>query len=399
MNLSGRKVLLGITGSIAAYKAISLLRLLQKEGVEVKVVLTSAAKDFVTPLTLSALSGYPVYHQPFDPITGEWVSHIELGLWADVLVIAPASANTISKLAYGQSDNLLTTIYLSARCPVLLAPAMDLDMYAHKVIQENLTIVTNRGIHLVEAKEGYLASRLEGKGRMAEPEEIVERVSEILSQNQLFQNKKVLLTAGPTQEPLDPVRFIGNHSSGKMGYLMAEELLKSGAEVLLISGPTSLEKPSNVTLIKVQTALEMYQACNKHFDSVDLAIFAAAVADYRPSGITKEKIKKNQEDLAFKMVRNPDIAAEMGRQKKNHQYTIGFALETENEEDNARRKMAEKNLDMIILNSLRDEGAGFGHDTNKVTIFKKDNSSQSLPLQSKRNLAKALIYEVASLLD
>lgn len=390
--LLGKKILLGVCGSIAAYKAALIVRLLKKNRAEVKVVMTSSASSFITPLTLSTLSEHQVYQEFSNNDTGQWNNHVELGLWADHFLIAPASANTIGKLANGICDNLLSAVYLSARCPVSVAPAMDLDMFMHPSVQHNLKLLSSYGNDIIEPGIGELASGLFGKGRLAEPEEIFHHLVEKFKVDFKFSGKKILITAGPTYEPLDPVRFIGNRSSGKMGYALAEIAKKMGAEVTLISGPSHLKAPAMVDkIIHVGTAQEMLIAVEQNFDGADIAIFAAAVADYRPKEFHKEKIKKADPNLILDLTKTVDIAAEAGKRKKAGQYLVGFALETENELENAKKKLHSKNLDMVVLNSTKDDGATFGHDTNKIRIIKKDESIIEFGLKNKTEVATDIL--------
>lgn len=376
MTLKDKHILIGVTGSIAAYKAAILVRLLAKEGAQVRIVMSAAAKDFITPLTLATLSKHPILIDNFDPANGAWNSHVSLGEWADLYLIAPATANTLAKMATGIADNLLLCTYLSARCPVAVAPAMDLDMYAHTVTRQNIETLRDRGIEIIEPGSGELASGLSGKGRMAEPETILESVICRFTERPALKGKKFLLTAGATVEAIDPVRFVSNYSSGKMGYALADELARSGARVTLVSGAaTATLKNEHVRLIRVQSAREMLDVCRKHFPSNDGAIFCAAVADYAPSCPAGEKIKRRKgedgERITLELVQNPDIAAQMGEIKRGDQITIGFALETDSKmaADYAREKLIRKNLDAIVLNNLSDAGAGFATDTNKITII------------------------------
>lgn len=390
--LSGKKILLGVTGSIAAYKAAMLTRLLVKEGAEVKVVMTASAKAFITPLTLSTLSKNPVFSDFVKDDTGQWNNHVELGLWADVMMIAPASANTLSKMATGACDNLLTAVYLSARCPVFFAPAMDLDMLQHPSTQNNIRTLERYGNIQVVPGVGELASGLVGKGRMAEPEEIVAALSGHFSKDQPLRGKKVLVTAGPTYEAIDPVRFIGNHSTGKMGFAIAEALASKGAEVHLITGPTSQQAlHSGIRISHVTSAEEMYEACASLFPSTDITVLSAAVADYRPKERADQKIKKKDDELQLSLVKTHDIAASLGKMKKNGQVIVGFALETEQEQANALKKLESKNFDFIVLNSLNDKGAGFGHDTNKITILDKNATKKTFELKSKKAVAHDIV--------
>ncbi len=389
MPLKNKKILLGITASIAVYKAPFLVRLLRKQGAEVQVVMTEAAKDFVTPLTLSTLSGKPVLSEAFDPVTGQWNSHVELGLWADVMVFAPLSAATMAKMATGLSDNLLTTTYLSAKCPIFFAPAMDLDMYAHPTTQHNIATLQSYGMHLIAPKEGELASGLCGAGRMEEPENIVKILEHFFKKQADFNHKKVLITAGPTQEPIDPVRYISNHSSGKMGYALAFELAERGAEVTLVSGPVHLEaQHPNIKRIDVQTADQMYDACHTYFSEADIAIMAAAVADYKPAQTHQQKIKKSEGNSQIELAVNKDILKSLGEIKTNKQLLIGFALETNDAIAHAEQKLEAKRCDAIVLNTLEDKGAGFGYDTNKIHILSTKTNIQSYELQSKQDTAK-----------
>lgn len=396
--LEGKKILLGITGSIAAYKAPLIVRELIKKGAEVKVIATTSALDFVAPLTLSTLSKHPVHAEFSNSKTGEWINHVELALWADVFLIAPASANTIAKMANGLCDNLLMAVYLSAKCPVFLAPAMDLDMHQHPSFRANMEVLGKYGNRIIEATSGELASGLIGQGRMEEPTEIVKALESYFASKQLLKGKKALVTAGPTYEAIDPVRFIGNHSSGKMGYAIAESLAEHGAEVVLISGPSNLKpKNSSIVLQKVVSADEMYKAALSHFASSDISVFAAAVADYTPKIKAKEKIKKEEGEFAIDLVKTKDIALELGKMKQSHQITVGFALETQNGEENANKKLNAKNLDFVVLNSPNDEGAAFGHETNKIVIFDK-NGSTVFPLKSKVEVAQDIVKKIMQLL-
>ena len=391
--LKGKHIILGITGGIAAYKSVSLLRLLIKAGAEVQVVITPAGKEFITPVTLSALSGKPVISEFFTANTGEWHSHVDLGLWADAMVIAPATASSIAKIANGVADNMLITTYLSAKAPVFIAPSMDLDMMAHPSTKRNIELLKSYGNHIIEPTEGELASHLIGKGRMEEPEEIVNFLSRFFACQQDLKGKHVLVTAGPTFEKIDPVRFIGNYSSGKMGYAIAEEAARRGAMVTLISGPVSITtNVQNINVIKVESAQEMYDYCISSFPICDFAIMSAAVADYAPIEYCDKKIKREKDDIpTIRLKKNPDIAAKLGSIKKDGQMLIGFALETNNEENNAINKLHRKNLDMIILNSLQDSGAGFGTNTNKITIYTKQEEKIEFPLKSKIEVAKDII--------
>ncbi|VXD21515.1 bifunctional phosphopantothenoylcysteine decarboxylase/phosphopantothenate--cysteine ligase CoaBC [Marinoscillum sp. 108] len=390
--LEGKKVLLAVCGSIAAYKAAFFVRLLVKSGAEVKVIMTESAKDFITPLTLATLSKNPVLSSFYQNENGEWHNHVELGLWADLMIVAPVSANTLSKLANGAADNLLTAVYLSARCPVMVCPAMDLDMYQHPATRRNLKTLADYGNIIVDAESGELASGLSGEGRMAEPEHILEKVKTFFQQTQSFVGKKVMMTSGPTHESIDPVRFIGNHSTGKMGKAIALELANRGAEVEFISGPAA-HAPHHplIRVTKVTSAEEMFEAAKAYFETSDIGIFTAAVADYKPETMATSKLKKKEQALQITLVPNPDIASQLGAMKKKHQFTVGFALETDEEQVNARKKLESKNLDVIVLNSLNHEGAGFAHDTNKVSIFDRHNKEQHFELKSKVEVAKDLV--------
>ena len=395
--LEGRHILLGITGSIAAYKAAALCRLLKREGAEVQVVMTALAKQFITPLTMATLSRRPILVEFFDPENGQWNSHVSLGEWADLMLIAPATANTLAKMTAGVADNLLLTTYLSARCPVMVAPAMDLDMYAHYTTQRNLKELAEHGVGIIEPGSGELASGLEGKGRMAEPEEIVEQLKQHFTEKKKsLAGKHFVVTAGATIEPIDPVRFLSNHSSGKMGYAIAEELAQRGARVTLVSGRTALPVPQGVDRVDVLSAEEMFEATTRAFQEADGAVMAAAVADYTPATVAIEKLKKSDDDLSIPLKRTKDIAATLGREKGS-KLLIGFAMETTNEEAHASEKLTKKNFDFIVLNSLRDEGAGFRGDTNKVTLIDRAGQ-ESLPLMSKREVAARIADKIETLL-
>ncbi|QRR01565.1 bifunctional phosphopantothenoylcysteine decarboxylase/phosphopantothenate--cysteine ligase CoaBC [Dyadobacter sandarakinus] len=387
MNLQGKKILLGVCGSIAAYKAALVVRLLVKAHAEVKVIMTEAAKDFITPLTLSVLSKNPVSSQ-FANEDGTWNNHVELGFWADVMVIAPATAKALSRCATGHCDDLLTAVYLSARCPVFFAPAMDLDMYQHPSTRQNIANLLSFGNYLIHPGAGELASGLSGEGRLAEPESIVSQLNAFFSRQTVAAGKRVLITAGPTVEALDPVRFISNRSSGKMGYAIADAFAAAGAQVTVISGPTAVKASmENVNVVNVNSADEMLDAAQGHFDQSDLVIFAAAVADYKPAHRAVQKIKKSEEMMSLELTRTPDIAATLGKQKKQGQLIIGFALETENELEHARRKLTAKNFDYVILNSLNDPGAGFIHDTNKITVIDRNENVRHFSLKPKDEVA------------
>ncbi len=398
--LKGKKILIGVTGSIAAYKTAFLIRLLVKEGVEVKVVMTQTAKEFITPLTLATLAKNPVLIEFFNPENGDWNNHVNLGTWADAYVIAPATANTIGKMAHGIADNLLLTTYLSAKCKVFVAPAMDIDMFNHVTTKDNIHCLADRGDVIIEPAVGELASGLEGKGRMEEPEKIVRMLGSYFKKKAVekknginkLAGKKVLVTAGPTHEPIDPVRFISNYSSGKMGFALAEAFANAGAEVFLISGPTKLT-PSPIIqhYDKVNTSAQMFARCNEVFKNSDIALFSAAVADYKPSEIAPDKIKSRSEEMEIRLVKTVDIASQLARVKKQNQFIVGFALETENEIENAKEKLRKKKFDIIVLNSLNDEGAGFGYDTNKITLIDKDNKIHKFGLKSKSEVASDIL--------
>jgi phosphopantothenoylcysteine decarboxylase/phosphopantothenate--cysteine ligase len=396
--LKGKKIIVGVTGSIAAYKAATLVRLLVKAGAEVRVLMTPAAQQFISPLTLATLSKHPVHSE----ISSEsaWNNHVEMGLWADALVVAPLTASTLAKMAHGICDNILVAVYLSARCPVFFAPAMDVDMWAHRSTQDNVKRLLDCGNHLIPVGVGELASGLIGEGRMAEPEEIVATLAAHFQSADTLKGRKVMITAGPTYEPIDPVRFIGNRSSGKMGIALADEAAARGAEVTLILGP-SFYRPQHpgVKTIAVQTAEEMYEAALSFFPGSDVAILSAAVADYRAQDTANQKLKKIADTLPIQLVKNPDIAAELGRLKTGKQLIVGFALETNDEIPNAKAKMEKKNFDFIVLNSLNDPGAGFVHDTNKISILHRNNKILHFELKSKTAVAADIIDEVAALLS
>ncbi len=397
--LNGKHIIVGITGGIAAYKTAILVRLLVKAGAEVQVVMTPNAREFITPVTLSTLSGKPVISEFFTANTGEWHSHVDLGLWADVMVIAPATASTIGKMANGVADNMLVTTYLSAKAPVFVAPAMDLDMMRHPSTRRNLELLRSYGNHIIEPAEGELASHLHGKGRMEEPENIVKVLDAFFETSQELAGKKVLVTAGPTYERIDPVRFIGNYSSGKMGYAIADEAAARGADVTIVSGPVSVT-PSHpgVKVVRVETALEMLAACEKLFDDADIAVMAAAVADYRPADPKISKIKREKDNVdSVVLTMNPDIAATLGRIKRPGQITVGFALETDDEHNNADRKLKAKNFDMIVMNSLKDIGAGFQTDTNKISIHFADGRRLDYGLKPKTQVASDIIDNLVRL--
>lgn len=418
-HLKGKKVVLGITGSIAAYKACLIIRLLIKSGAEVQVVITPSGKEFITPITLSALTSKPVISEFFSQRDGTWHSHVDLGLWADVMLIAPATASTIGKMAHGIADNMLITTYLSMKAPVFIAPAMDLDMYAHPSTQENMKTLLSYGNHIIEPGTGFLASKLEGKGRMEEPENIVARLNDFfaaaeekakngqdenaasektisgatVSTGKELAGKSILITAGPTYEKIDPVRFIGNYSSGKMGFALAEACAQRGALVKLICGPVSASMKTcspNISRIDIESAREMHDECMKAFPSMDSAILCAAVADFAPETVANKKIKRTGDDMVIRLKPNPDIAAALGKQKKASQTLIGFALETNDEENNAQAKLKKKNFDFIVLNSLRDQGAGFRTDTNKISIISNEGR-MDYPLKTKTEVAKDIV--------
>lgn len=390
--LKGKKIILGITGSIAAYKAAYLTRALIKKGAEVQIVITPAGKEFITPVTLSALTGKPVVSEFFSANDGTWHSHVDLGLWADLLLIAPATASTIGKMANGIADNMLITTYLSAKAPVFIAPAMDLDMFAHPSTQHNLELLRSYGNHIIEPATGELASHLEGKGRMEEPDRIVERIEAFFASRQSLCGRKIVITAGPTYEKIDPVRFIGNYSSGKMGFSLARVCAERGADVVLIAGPVTLPTPhASIKRIDVESADEMYQAAMEAYPTADAAICCAAVADYAPAEYCSTKMKRNTDDLTLVLRPNKDIAAELGKIKRAGQCLAGFALETDHEAENAIAKMQRKNFDFIVLNSLRDAGAGFRGDTNKVSIWYRDGRSADYPVKSKLEVASDIV--------
>lgn len=396
--MNGKHILVGVTGGIAAYKTAYLIRLLVKQGAEVRVVMTEMAKHFITPLTLATLSKNPIAVDFFNPENGQWNSHVSLGLWADCYVIAPATANTIAKMANGVADNLLLTTYLSAKCPTIIAPAMDLDMYAHEATQENLQKLRDRGVGIVEAESGFLASGLEGKGRMAEPETIAEAVTDIFKHSTLLSGKTIMVTAGPTYEKIDPVRFIGNYSSGKMGYAICEELAARGANVILISGPVKISAHhKNIQVIKVESAQQMYEACVQQFPQATAAIMTAAVADFTPNDVATNKIKRKG-DMTLQLKPTNDIAAQMGQMKNKDQILVGFALETNNEETNAIHKLQSKNLDFIVLNSLNDKGAGFSVDTNKITIFDNKGITTTFELKTKVECAVDIVNKLEEII-
>lgn len=389
--LEGKKFVLGITGSIAAYKAAYLIRALIKKGAEVQVVITPAGKEFITPITLSALTSKPVISEFFSQRDGTWHSHVDLGLWADAMIVAPATASTIGKMAHGIADNMLITTYLSMKAPVFIAPAMDLDMFAHPATQHNLDILRSYGNHIIEPGEGELASHLVGKGRMEEPDNIVRILEDYFAKGAELAKKKVVITAGPTYEKIDPVRFIGNYSSGKMGYALAEECAARGAEVILVSGPVQLTTSHpRIRRIDVESAAEMHEATLREFADADAAILCAAVADFTPEEVADHKIKREHDDLMLRLKPTHDIAAALGQRKQAHQCLVGFALETDHEAEHAQNKLRRKNLNFIVLNSLRDAGAGFRHDTNKITILDAEGST-AYPLKSKKEVAADIV--------
>ncbi|MDD2961798.1 MAG: bifunctional phosphopantothenoylcysteine decarboxylase/phosphopantothenate--cysteine ligase CoaBC [Muribaculaceae bacterium] len=392
--LNGKHIILGISGGIAAYKSVALLRLLVKAGAEVQVIITPSGKEFITPVTLSALSGKPVISEFFTANTGSWNSHVDLGLWADAMIIAPATASTIAKMAHGIADNMLITTYLSAKAPVFVAPSMDLDMFAHHTTTNNIALLKSYGNFIIEPAEGELASHLIGKGRMEEPENIVAYLDTYFRSSQDLKGKRVLITAGPTYEKIDPVRFIGNYSSGKMGYSLAHECAARGAKVTLISGPVSLkvEDTDGIEVIKIESGREMLSECEARFGKMDIAIMCAAVADYYVADVADKKIKRESEEIPeLKLAKNKDIAATLGQVKTDKQILIGFALETDNEEENALKKLKKKNLDFIVLNSLKDKNSGFGTDNNTITIINKDCSKIKYPNMPKPAVSKAIV--------
>ncbi|MCF2447395.1 bifunctional phosphopantothenoylcysteine decarboxylase/phosphopantothenate--cysteine ligase CoaBC [Dyadobacter sp. CY345] len=392
MSLNGKKILLGVSGSIAAYKSALLVRLLIKEGAEVQVVMTESAHQFITPLTLATLSKRPVYTSFTQTDNGTWNNHVDLGLWADLIIIAPASARTLSKCATGNCEDLLTAVYLSARCLVFFAPAMDVDMYRHPSTQNNIKSLLSFGNKIIEAEFGELASGLIGEGRLAEPEKIVAQIVKQFAAKAVARNKRVLITAGPTAEPIDPVRYISNRSSGKMGYALAKAFAQAGATVTLVSGPTNLATPDEtIRRVNVETAKQMYEATKDHFEESDLVIFSAAVADYTPAYVSDQKIKKQGNDMNLELIKTDDIAGSLGQQKKEGQLLIGFALETEHELDYALDKLRRKNFDYIILNSLNDAGSGFAHDTNKITVIDRRENITKFSLKSKHEVAQDIL--------
>ena len=396
--LNGKNILLGVSGGIAAYKIAILVRLLKKSKANVKIVMTPNSREFVTPLTLSTLSENPVYIDFSDKQTGEWNNHVELGLWADVFVIAPATANTMAKMAQGNCDNLLLATYLSCKCPVYFAPAMDLDMYLHATTQQNIQTLTANGNMLIDAKEGELASGLVGKGRMEEPEEIYQMMVDHFVSSTSLKNKNVLITAGPTYEAIDPVRFIGNHSSGKMGLYLAQEALKRGAHVTLVIGPNRLNIDPQITTVHVKSANEMFEAVHQEVKKADIIIMSAAVSDYTPKMVSDRKLKKKTDTLTIDLEPTQDILKSVGALKTKKQLLVGFALETNNEKEYAAKKLKAKNLDLIVLNSLNDKGAGFGYDTNKVTLMDAHNNVVDFELKPKSEVARDIFNKIISLL-
>jgi phosphopantothenoylcysteine decarboxylase/phosphopantothenate--cysteine ligase len=397
MQIAGKNILLGVTGSISAYKSADLCRLLVKSGANVKVIMTKAATDFISPLTLSTLSKNPVGLSMIND-DHSWNNHVELGLWADLLVVAPASANTIAHFAGGLCDSLLDAVYLSARCPVMIAPAMDHDMYLHESTQLNLALLMERNNLIVGPANGELASGLVGEGRLEEPQKILDAINDFFAIDLPLKGKKVLITAGPTREPIDPVRFISNHSTGKMGVAIASKLMEEGAEVHLVCGPLQVQIPAGIYAYKVDSAAQMLDHCLRLFPLMDAAILSAAVADYTPTTVATEKVKKKSNDWNLELTKTIDIASELGKLKTNKQFLVGFALETNNEIENALDKLKKKNLDFIVLNSLRDEGAGFGSDTNKITILDTNNNQTDFPLKLKSEVATDIVAKLTELL-
>jgi len=396
MLLKGKKILLGITGSIAAYKTPILVRALVKEGADVHVIMTSSARDFVSPLSLSTVSGHPVHYKPYDDTSGKWDSHVEMGNWADLLLIAPVSANTLSKMANGHADNLLLDTYLAAVCPVMFAPAMDLDMFRHPATQKNINTLLSYGNIQIKPQNGELASGLVGCGRMEEPDIIVNKIIAFFQKKQLFANKKVLVTAGPTYENIDPVRFIGNYSSGKMGFAIAEKFAEQGAQVTLVSGPVSLQtNHTNINRIDVVSAADMLNACSTYFADADICVMSAAVADYTVKNPALEKMKKNNDNLSLSLSSTKDILKELGNNKTENQVVVGFALETENLILNAQKKLQNKNLDFIVLNSAKEKGSGFGGDTNKITVISNNGEIMEFDLKTKSEVALDILNIIA----
>jgi phosphopantothenoylcysteine decarboxylase/phosphopantothenate--cysteine ligase len=397
--MKNKNILVGISGGIAAYKAALFVRLLIKEGANVQVIMTEFAKKFIGPLTLATLSKNPVITEFFNPENGQWNSHVDIGIWADAFVIAPATANTLGKAANGIADNLLLTTYLSARCPVFWAPSMDLDMFKHPAVIANIEKLKSRGNYIIDAETGELASGLDGKGRMSEPENIVQQLKFFFNSDKKLSGKNVLITAGPTYEKIDPVRFIGNNSSGKMGFAIADEMEKNGANVTVISGPVNIKcQNPNIKIINIQTANEMFEQTKLLYPNCDIAVFAAAVADYTPEFPAENKLKKHSDKITLNLVPTVDIAKEAGKLKSQKQINIGFALETENEIFNAKEKIKNKNFDLIVLNSLNDKGAGFAHDTNKISIIDKNNNVINFELKSKVDVAKDICLKIIEIL-
>lgn len=394
MSLAGKKIILGVTASIAAYKSVLLLRLLIKQGAEVKVIVTPATEKFVGELTFASLSGSPVFSGLW---SHEWSAHVEMGLWGDLMVVAPASANTIAKFANGICDNALTAVYLAAKCPVMIGPAMDRDMILHPATQKNTETLREYGNIVLPTGTGYLASGLQGQGRMPEPEEILEAIEDFFSPK-LLAGKKVMITAGPTQEAIDPVRYLSNHSSGKMGIALAQEAKRMGAEVVLLLGPTSVPTPPGIKVVRIASAKDMLIAAQTHADAQDIMIYSAAVADYTPTIVSETKIKKKTEEFTIELTKTADVLGTIGKTKKPNQVLVGFALETDHEEENARKKLASKNLDFVVLNSLRDKGAGFAHDTNKITILDKNGNTIAFELKSKQEVARDILNKVIEFL-
>jgi phosphopantothenoylcysteine decarboxylase/phosphopantothenate--cysteine ligase len=390
--LKGKKIVVGITGSIAAYKSVFFVRLLVKAGAEVKVIMTSGAKDFVSPLTFGTLSKNKVYSELFEE--DSWANHVMLGRWADVMIIAPASCNTLAKMANGICDNLLLAVYLSSKSPVIIAPAMDEDMWLHPSTQKNMEALKKYGVDFLPVNTGELASGLTGEGRMAEPEELINYLETFFEKRNDLAGKKALITAGPTHEAIDPVRFISNHSSGKMGIALANELNKRGAEVQLVLGPSHIKPDDDIKVNEVVSADEMYLQCMKDFESYDIIIMAAAVADYSPKKVSTKKIKKTSEAFSLELIKTKDILLEAGKRKKPHQFLVGFALETNNEKENALKKLTHKNADLIVLNSTNDEGAGFAFDTNRITIFDKNKKEYKFPAKPKKEVAEDIINTI-----
>ena len=398
--LTGKHILVGVTGGIAAYKAAILVRLLVKRGAEVRVVMTQMGQQFIAPLTLATLSQHPVLTEFYNPTNGDWNSHVSLGEWADLMVIAPATANTLAKMSHGIADNLLVTTYLSMRAPVCVAPTMDLDMFAHPTTQENLQRLRMHGVQIIEPESGFLASGLEGKGRMAEPEQIVSAIVALFAQNGPLRGKKILVTSGPTREPLDPVRFISNHSSGRMGSAISDTLAELGAEVYCVAGSSEVYPAQlpNLHTYKVETAQQMYEQCTALWASMDVAIMSAAVADYRPEQVAENKIPHREQTLQLSLASCPDIAKALGATKRTDQLLVGFALETGNGLENAQRKLLQKNMDLCVLNTLADVGAGFCSNTNKTTFVYADGRTEARPLELKTELSKAIAHSVAQML-